>query len=198
MFNRWKLNLIITNGLPFHTDNCWNNIGKRCYLINEANFLKHLASSNLCIRAICNDQSIYSCNVGLGSFHGTKDTIICKGIMKLYPLDKSLKNLHMHVAMHIFNVDHTHPTIFHRGILAINRNTQTDCCRINRKIQTSVLMRHAAVQKRTKEAAVQFSTTISQQQLTQTIGKIISQTLATNENITNNIDNDDNNGYNNK
>uniref|UniRef100_A0A0R3RLU3 Dentin sialophosphoprotein-like n=1 Tax=Elaeophora elaphi TaxID=1147741 RepID=A0A0R3RLU3_9BILA len=107
-----------------------------------------MATSNLRIRAICNDQSIYSCSVSLGSFHGTKDTANCEGIMKLYPLNKSSKILHLHVAMRIFNVDRIHPTIFCHSIFAVNRNTQTDWCRMNEKVQIGVTMRHASIQVR--------------------------------------------------
>lgn len=70
----------------------------------------------------------------------------CKGIMKLYPTDKSSKNLHIHVAMHIFNVDRVHPTNFHHSILVVNRNTQTDWCRMNEKVQIGITMRHVAIQ----------------------------------------------------
>ncbi|KAL4003513.1 hypothetical protein ACH3XW_7930 [Acanthocheilonema viteae] len=166
----------------------WNNIGKRCYLINEANFLNQVATGDLRIRAICNDQSVYSCTVSLGSFHGTEDMMNCKGIIKLYPLDKSAKNLHIHVAMRIFNVDRTHPTLFHHSILAVNRNTQTDWCQMNQKVQTNATMQHAAIQVNertkhviTKDAAVQLSAKISQQQLTKVIAEIISQLLSANE-----------------
>ncbi|VBB34840.1 unnamed protein product, partial [Acanthocheilonema viteae] len=112
----------------------------------------------------------------------------CKGIIKLYPLDKSAKNLHIHVAMRIFNVDRTHPTLFHHSILAVNRNTQTDWCQMNQKVQTNATMQHAAIQVNertkhviTKDAAVQLSAKISQQQLTKVIAEIISQLLSANE-----------------
>ncbi|VDM06801.1 unnamed protein product [Wuchereria bancrofti] len=156
-----------------------------------------MVTGNLRVRAICNDQSIYSCNVSLGSFCRTKDAANCKGIMKLYLLDNSSKNLHIHVAMRIFNVDRIHPTIFHHSILAVNRNTQTEWCRMNRQIQISVTMRHVATQKlknkktqvkekakhvTVKDAAVQLSNRISRQQLTEIIAEIISHALATNEN----------------
>lgn len=174
--------------------------------------MNQIATSNLRIRAICNDQSAYSCDVSLGSFQGTKvtkkifhsfhfhsvvsnrslsrkfplifpkyfsvfnysgnilqtfrctqqnctqnfllirfvqsfeDSANCEGVMKLYPLDKSSKNLHIRVAMRIFNVDRMQPTIFHQSILTINRNTQTDCCRSDEVVQAGVTMRHAAVQ----------------------------------------------------
>uniref|UniRef100_A0A7I4K3H7 Bm10782 n=1 Tax=Brugia malayi TaxID=6279 RepID=A0A7I4K3H7_BRUMA len=159
-----------------------------------------MITGNLRVRAICNDQSIYSCNVSLGSFCRTKDTANCKGIMKLYLLDNSSKNLHVHVAMRIFNVDRIHPTVFHRSVLAVNRNTQTDWCRMNRQVQMSVTMRHVAIQtkdqklknKKTqvkekakhvtmKDAAVQLSKRISRQQLTEIIAEIISHALAVNE-----------------
>ncbi|VDM93719.1 unnamed protein product, partial [Onchocerca ochengi] len=151
-----------------------------------------MVTGNIRIRAICNDQSIYSCDVSLGSFHGTKDSVNCKGLMKLYPSDKSLKNLHVHVVMCIFNTDHMHPTIFQQSTLAVNRNIQADCCRMNQKTQTGGKMRHAATQKTknkqtqvkervkyvtTKDAAIQLSTRISQQQMTEIIAEIISQVL---------------------
>ncbi|EJD75269.1 hypothetical protein LOAG_17551 [Loa loa] len=95
--------------------------------------------------------------------------------------------------MCIFNVDRIHPTISHHTIIVANRNTQTDWCRMNQKIQIGVKMRHAAIQSKetqvkertkhvtTKDAAVQLSKRISRQQLTEIIGEIINQILAANE-----------------
>ncbi|CAG9536880.1 unnamed protein product [Cercopithifilaria johnstoni] len=96
--------------------------------------------------------------------------------------------------MRIFNVDRVHSTIFNHSIFAVNRNTQTDWCRMNQKVQIGVTMRHVAIQSKrtqvkertkrhvtTKDAAVQFSTNISQQQLTKVIAEMICQILAVNE-----------------
>uniref|UniRef100_A0A915PX27 Uncharacterized protein n=1 Tax=Setaria digitata TaxID=48799 RepID=A0A915PX27_9BILA len=105
-----------------------------------------MVSRNLHIRAICNDRSVYSCTVSLGSFHGSENTANCKGLMKLYPLDKSCPNLHMRVSMRVYNVDRVNPAIFPRTVLAVDQNTQTEWRTMNRKIQIGVTIRHAAVQ----------------------------------------------------
>lgn len=87
-----------------------------------------------------------------------KDTANCKGILKLYPLDKSSKNLHMRVVMRIFNVDRINPPIYHHSILAVNRNTQTDWCRMDQKVQIGVTVRHAAVQVKNSKKKIFFFT----------------------------------------
>lgn len=66
--------------------------------------------------------------------------------MKLYAMDKSPRNLCMHVAIRVFNVDRVHPAVFQQSVLAVDRKTQTEWYRTDIQVQTSRSLRHAAVQ----------------------------------------------------
>ncbi|VDN02018.1 unnamed protein product [Thelazia callipaeda] len=120
------------------SDEYWNDIGRRCYMIKNTNFLDRIADSTLRVQAVCTDESVFSADGVVAN---------CKGIIKLYRVGESSKNLHVRVVMRIVNVDCAHLASFClKSTVAVDEGTQTEWHHMNRRVQAVQKMRSIAMQ----------------------------------------------------
>ncbi|VDN60387.1 unnamed protein product [Dracunculus medinensis] len=128
----------------------WKSVGRRCYLVNDSDFLLKIKNNKLKIRALCVDGSLHSCQISLNSFYLNQSIAYCKGAINLFPSPEASSTLQLLVIIRLYDIDKDQPISISRSVIKCDQQIQTTVVCNYKNIQTFVSTRNAAIQTKGK------------------------------------------------